>query len=132
MSDHIGRLNTLRVVLLLSGIAMPLLFLNRQDVTLFYIFLSIVYYCYGAQFSVYPALSADLYGTKNMGLNYGLLLLAWGAAGVLGPMLGGQIYVATGQYQWAFYVAAILSFVAVAVLFAAKKPAHSSPGSAGH
>ncbi len=122
MSDHIGRVNTLRLVLFISAIAMPILFLTRQDVTLFYLSLSVVYYCYGAQFSVYPSLSADFYGTKNMGLNYGLLLVAWGAAGVLGPFLGGQVYVATGQYRWAFYVAGALSLVGLGVLFAAKAP----------
>jgi OFA family oxalate/formate antiporter-like MFS transporter len=122
MSDHVGRVNTLRIVLLLSAIAMPILFLGRQDVAIFYASLSLVYYCYGAQFSVYPSLSADFYGTKNMGLNYGLLLLAWGAAGVLGPFLGGRVYVATGEYQWAFYIAAALSLVALGALFAANSP----------
>jgi len=107
---------------LLSAIAMPILFLGRQDVAIFYASLSLVYYCYGAQFSVYPSLSADFYGTKNMGLNYGLLLLAWGAAGVLGPFLGGRVYVATGEYQWAFYIAAALSLVALGALFAANSP----------
>jgi OFA family oxalate/formate antiporter-like MFS transporter len=132
VSDHLGRLNMLRIALFISGIAMPLLFLSRRDVVLFYIALSVVYYCYGAQFSVYPSLSADFYGTKNMGLNYGLLLLAWGAAGVLGPFLGGRAYVATGSYQWAFYIAAALSFVAVAVLFAAKTPEGAGTGHSGH
>jgi OFA family oxalate/formate antiporter-like MFS transporter len=122
MSDHVGRVNTLRIVLLLSAIAMPILFLGRKDVAIFYASLSLVYYCYGAQFSVYPSLSADFYGTKDMGLNYGLLLLAWGAAGVLGPYLGGRVYVATGEYQWAFYIAAALSLVATGALFAASAP----------
>jgi MFS transporter, OFA family, oxalate/formate antiporter len=127
ISDHIGRLNTLRIALLISAMAMPILFLARKDVTFFYLSLSVVYYCYGTQFSVYPSLSADFYGTKNMGLNYGLLLLAWGAAGVLGPFLGGRVYVVTGEYQRAFYTAAALSLVAVAVLFTARTPAEPRP-----
>jgi OFA family oxalate/formate antiporter-like MFS transporter len=120
VSDHIGRLTTLRVMLLISSIAMPTLFLTRQDVTLFYVMLVVVYYCYGAQFSLYPSISADFYGTKNMGLNYGLLFLAWGAAGILGPLLGGRVYVLTGEYRWAFYIAGALSLVAVGVLLMAK------------
>jgi OFA family oxalate/formate antiporter-like MFS transporter len=122
ISDHIGRLNTLRIMLVVSAAAMPLLYLGRQDVTLFYVLLGIVYYCYGTQLSVYASTSADFYGTKFIGLNYGLLLLAWGVAGVLGPFLGGRVYVATGEYRWAFFIAAGVELVALATLFLAKNP----------
>ena len=122
ISDHIGRLNTLRVALLVSATAMPLLFLSRQEDTIFYLMLAAVYYCYGTQFSVYPSASADFYGTKNMGLNYGLLLMAWGVAGTLGPYLGGRVYVATGEYRWAFYTAGALSIVALGIALLTRPP----------
>jgi len=122
MSDHAGRLNTLRALLFVSACAMPALFAWRENVTLFYVLLAVVYYCYGTQLSVYASTSADFYGTKNVGFNYGLLLTAWGAAGILGPFLGGRVYVATGQYQWAFFIAAALSLVALATLAMARNP----------
>jgi len=122
MSDYAGRLNTLRVMLLVSACAMPLLFLFRENVAFFYALLALVYYCYGTQLSVYASTSADFYGTKNVGFNYGLLLLAWGVAAILGPFLGGRVYVATGEYRWAFFVAAGLSLVALATLFLARNP----------
>ena len=96
LSDYVGRLNTLRVMLLVSATAMPLLFLFRGNIVLFYLLLGVVYYCYGTQLSVYASTSADFYGTKYVGFNYGLLLLAWGVAAILGPFLGGRVYVATG------------------------------------
>ena len=34
-----------------------------------------------------PSYSAQCFGTRYMGLNYGLVLTAWGAAGLLGPVL---------------------------------------------
>src|SRR6266545_1327904 len=126
MSDHAGRLNTLRVMLFVSACAMPLLFLFRDQVALFYALLAIVYYCYGTQLSVYASTSADFYGTKHVGFNYGLLLLAWGVAGILGPFLGGRVYVATGEYRWAFYVAAMVSAAALGILSFAKNP-HAEP-----
>jgi OFA family oxalate/formate antiporter-like MFS transporter len=122
ISDHIGRLNTLRIVLIISAIAMPLLFVARTDVVLFYSLLGIVYYCYGTQLSVYASTSADFYGTKYIGLNYGLLLLAWGLAGILGPYLGGRVFVLTHEYRWAFYAAAMLEVVALGALLIAKNP----------
>jgi MFS transporter, OFA family, oxalate/formate antiporter len=125
MSDYAGRLNTLRVMLLVSACAMPLLFLFRENVALFYLLLALVYYCYGTQLSVYASTSADFYGTKNVGFNYGLLLLAWGVAAILGPFLGGRVYVVTGEYRWAFFVAAGLSILALATLSLARNP-HAS------
>jgi OFA family oxalate/formate antiporter-like MFS transporter len=124
LSDHAGRLNTLRVLLLVSAVAMPTLFLVRENLVLFYLVLAAVYYCYGTQLSVYASTSADFYGTKNVGFNYGLLLLAWGVAAILGPFLGGRVFVATGEYRIAFFIAAGLSVVAMGTLFLAKTPRH--------
>jgi OFA family oxalate/formate antiporter-like MFS transporter len=129
MSDHLGRLNTLRIMLLVSSAAMPALFTLRESLPFFYALLAVVYYCYGAQLSVYASTSADFYGTKNVGFNYGLLLLAWGVAGILGPFLGGRVYVATSEYRWAFYVAAIVSTAALGTLSLAKHP-HAEPAHA--
>jgi OFA family oxalate/formate antiporter-like MFS transporter len=126
MSDYAGRLNTLRVVLVASACAMPLLFLFREDVVLFYALLAAVYYCYGTQLSVYASTSADFFGTKNVGFNYGLLLLAWGVAAVFGPFLGGRVYVATGEYRYAFFVAAAMSIAALVTLVFARSP-HEPP-----
>ncbi len=120
LSDHFGRLNTLRLMVLVSTVAMPLLFVMRENLTAFFILLCIVYYCYGTQLSVYASTCADIWGTKNLGFNYGLLLLAWGVAGILGPVLGGRVYVATGEYRWAFFIAAALSLVSLAALFVAE------------
>src|SRR5262245_20624045 len=55
MSDHAGRLNTIRAMLVVQMVAMPALFLLRGNVTPFYALLAIVYYCYGTQLSVYAS-----------------------------------------------------------------------------
>lgn len=122
ISDGSGRLNTLRAMLIVSAIAMPALYLLREQVIPFYILLCVVYYCYGTQLSVYASTSADFYGTKYIGLNYGLLLAAWGVAGILGPFLGGRVFVVTGNYGLAFFIAAGVELVALAVLIFARKP----------
>ena len=126
MSDYAGRVNTLRLMLLISACAMPLLYLFRENVALFYALLFAVYYCYGTQLSVNASTSADFFGTKNVGFNYGLLLLAWGVAAILGPFLGGRVYVATGEYRYAFFVAAAMSIAALVTLAFARSP-HEQP-----
>jgi OFA family oxalate/formate antiporter-like MFS transporter len=123
ISDHVGRLNTLRLVVLVSAIAMPALYMFRANPILFFGALFVVYYCYGTQLSVNAATSADFYGTRNFGLNYGLLLLAWGvAAGFLGGLIAGKVHDATGTYQMAFFSSTAISLAALGALFVAKNP----------
>ena len=125
MSDHLGRLLTVRAVLIVSTLAAPALFAFSTSAVLFYILLFIVYYAYGTQLSVYTALAGDFYGPKHSAANYGILLLAWGTAGIFGPLIGGQVFGATGSYQVAFWLASAASVASLALLFFAKPPAES-------
>ena len=91
LSDTVGRIKTLSLMVLLSAIVLPLLG-RIHSLILLWPLLFVVYYCYGTQLSLYASTTADFFGAKNIGANYGLVLLAWGAAGVLGPKLGGRLY----------------------------------------
>ncbi len=122
MSDHLGRLRTVRVVLVAGLFAAPALYIFRESVAAFYILLFIVYYAYGTQLSVYTALAGDFYGPKHSAANYGILLLAWGTAGIFGPLIGGEVFTSTGSYQMAFYLAAGASLGSLLLLSVAKPP----------
>jgi OFA family oxalate/formate antiporter-like MFS transporter len=130
MSDHFGRLQTLRVILFTSMVATAGLFYFRMELAAFYVLLYVVYYCYGTQLSVYTALAGDFWGTKYLATNYGLLLLAWGFAGIMGPQLGSRLFDATHSYQYAFFGAAGLALAALLLLVTVGKP-KSSPVYAG-
>lgn len=99
-------------MVLVSAVTMPLLFAFREEVTLFYILVAAVYWGYGTQLSVFASTTGDLYGTKNLGVNYGVLFTAWGAAGTLGPLVAGRVFDATKSYQYVFYAAGVLALVA--------------------
>jgi OFA family oxalate/formate antiporter-like MFS transporter len=122
LSDHLGRLSTLRAIIVFSMIATPLLYVERNNILFFYVLLFVVYYCYGTQLSVYTALAGDFYGPKYLATNYGLLLLAWGFAGVLGPVIGSRVFAATSSYEWAFFGAAILAAAALVNLTIVRPP----------
>jgi OFA family oxalate/formate antiporter-like MFS transporter len=122
MSDKFGRLNTLKIMVLISAIAMPSLFLWRQQAALFWAFVIVVYWCYGTQLSVFAATTADFFGTKNFGMNYGVLFTAWGAAGILGPLIAGFVYDAFGDYRYAFFTTGALALIALGALSMAKAP----------
>jgi OFA family oxalate/formate antiporter-like MFS transporter len=125
MSDRLGRLSTIKTMILISAVAMPALFLWRQQALLFFVLVAVVYWCYGTQLSVFASTTADFYGTKSLGLNYGVLFTAWGAAGILGPAIAGRTFVASGDYRVAFYTAGALALVAFASLSMAKAPTKS-------
>jgi len=116
LSDALGRVTTLRVMVLASAVAMPALFAWRTETVLFFVLVACVYWCYGTQLSVFASATADLYGTRHLGLNYGVLFTAWGAAGIFGPMIGGRVFDSFGDYRYAFYAASALAVIAFASL----------------
>ena len=123
ISDAIGRLNVLRLMIGISMIAMPVLYLVGGNVALLYVAVFVVYWCYGTQLSVNASTTADFWGTKNAGLNYGMLFTAWGVAGYFGAKIGGEMYDKYKNYQMAFYTAGVLAAVALICELAAKRPA---------
>ncbi|MGI9103671.1 MAG: L-lactate MFS transporter [Terriglobales bacterium] len=123
MSDAIGRINVLRLMIGASAIAMPILYMVGGNVVGLYIAVFVVYWCYGTQLSVNGAAASDFWGTKNAGINYGMLFTAWGVAGIIGPRIGGVLFDKYKNYQAAFYTAAVLAGVALVCELLAKRPA---------
>jgi OFA family oxalate/formate antiporter-like MFS transporter len=123
MSDAIGRLNVLRLMIGLSVVCMPLLYMAGSNITLLYALVFAVYWCYGTQLSVNGSATSDFWGTKNAGINYGMLFTAWGVAGIIGPRIGGVLFDKYKNYQAAFYWAAGLAAVALVCELLAKRPA---------
>src|SRR5207245_1920294 len=65
MSDALGRLNVLRLMIAISMIAMPVLYNVGGNVAALYVVVFIVYWCYGTQLSVNASTTSDFWGTKN-------------------------------------------------------------------
>lgn len=122
MSDRLGRINVLRTMIGICIIAMPALYAAGSQVALLYAAVFVVYWCYGTQLSVNGAAASDFWGTKNAGINYGILFTAWGVAGIIGPRIGGVLYDRYHDYQAAFFTAAGLAAVALLCELAAKRP----------
>jgi OFA family oxalate/formate antiporter-like MFS transporter len=126
MSDALGRLNVLRLMIAVSAVAMPLLSLSGGIPAFplyFFVMVFIVYWCYGTQLSVNASTTSDFWGTKNAGINYGMLFTSWGVAGIVGPRIGGVLFDKYGNYQAAFYTAAVLAVIALVAEFLARRPA---------
>ena len=107
ISDYIGRAVTIALVCVIQALAM-FFFADLTTIGAFVVGSAAVGFSYGACLSLFPATTADYWGTKNMGLNYGILFTAWGVGGVIGPTLAGKIADATGSYSAAYTVAGLL------------------------
>lgn len=116
VSDYIGRIRTISFVCLSQALIM-FFFPQFSTVSTFVLGAAVVGFSYGACLALFPATTADYWGTKNLGLNYGILFTAWGVGGVFGPMLAGTIADTTGSYTTAYYISAGLLILAVILTF---------------
>jgi MFS transporter, OFA family, oxalate/formate antiporter len=110
-SDAIGRRNVFLIMFLLQAVLFFLLPAMRAF-TLLALVCFIIISCYGGGFGTMPAFAADYFGTKWVGSIYGLMLTAWGFAGVFGPLLIANIRQATGSYSGALITIACILLVA--------------------
>ncbi len=83
----------------------------------------IVLLCYGGGFGTMPAFAADYFGAQNVGSVYGLMLTAWGFAGVFGPLLIARIRQGTGHYAGALHILGIVLLVSAAIPLIVRPPA---------
>jgi len=120
ISDKIGRTNTLFVVMAVQMLNM-LAFKHYDSIYLVMFGALLAGTCFGAVLSIFPAFTADQFGIKNHGANYGVVYLAYGASGVLAPFIADYIYDKYGTYSIAYVVCAAMMLLALFVNFALKR-----------
>jgi len=126
-SDIIGRNNAYMLNCGVSAVAMICIpyAIATKSVFLLFLLAGIGYWQYGGGLALMPSFTADFYGPKNLGFNYGLVFIGW-ACGAFMPRLAGMIRDATGSFNIAFYLSAVLLIVAIILAFITKKPKHAS------
>jgi OFA family oxalate/formate antiporter-like MFS transporter len=120
-SDFVGR----RRVFLMMFVAQAIVFgvLSRAHSFGVLAFLAIlVLLCYGGGFGTMPAFAADFFGAQNVGSIYGLMLTAWGAAGVVGPSLIAWVRQTSGNYTDALELIAGIMLVSAVLPFVIRPP----------
>lgn len=122
LSDAMGR----RWVFLIMFLVQVVVFWLMPRVHSFPAFTAmafIILLCYGGGFGTMPAFAADYFGAENVGSVYGLMLTAWGFAGVFGPLLIAYIRQDTGRYTEALYVIAGVMLVSAVIPLIVRPPA---------
>ncbi len=121
ISDKLERKMTLLIIFGIQVICFAFFSQFTTTLTLF-IGTAFVAFAFGGMLSLFPAITCDYFGVKNLGVNYGLVFTAWGAGGVFGPLLGGMVRDATGAYGAAFAVSAVLSALGIIITTVIKPP----------
>ncbi|HUA22628.1 MAG TPA: OFA family MFS transporter [Steroidobacteraceae bacterium] len=88
-SDYMGRKNTYFVFFVLGTVLYSVVPTAGKmgSVGLFVLCFLVIISMYGGGFATIPAYLKDMFGTRYVGAIHGLLLTAWSAAGVFGPVL---------------------------------------------
>lgn len=141
ISDLIGRKSTLVAMFLIC--AAGLLALDwLRSFPLYLLGVCVIGLCFGGFLATYPAVTADFFGTKHMGVNYGWMFSAFGAGGLIGPWMAARLMkvvaevpyfakagaetiqktFAVGDYRPAFLTAGIACAVAGVLVLAVRKP----------
>ncbi len=121
LSDVVGRRTVFVALFAIQAVvcfALPLV--GRYDHLLVLACISLC--CYGGGFGTMPALVADYFGARNVGRVYGLMLTAWSAGAILGPLIVSRLRDATGQYTSGLHVIAAIMAVATVLPLALHAP----------
>jgi OFA family oxalate/formate antiporter-like MFS transporter len=133
LSDKIGRRWTLCLVLTLQAllmlVAIPVTASKDMAAVAIVLLAAFIGANYGANLSLFPSYTKDLWGLKTFGMNYGVLFTAWGVGGFVLPRVQQMLYEASknadgtgGSYMSSFLVASVLLLGGTALTFLIKPP----------
>lgn len=121
ISDKIGRKTSIIIMAATQGVFVFLFqWMAGNEYTL-YLFAMLIGFNFGGNFALFPTITADTFGTKYVGQNYGWVFLAYAIGGIFGPIMGGKLG-DMGNFPLAFTICGILCMLAV-VTIAMVKPA---------
>ncbi|HMB81735.1 MAG TPA: OFA family MFS transporter, partial [Vicinamibacterales bacterium] len=121
LSDVIGRRPVFLAMFVVQAIVFWIL-PSAHSLTLFAALTVLVLLCYGGGFGTMPAFAADYFGAEHVGSIYGLMLTAWGVAGILGPTLMAALRERSGGYDGALRLIAALMLVSAVIPLLVRPP----------
>jgi len=121
LSDKLGRKTSIITMTAIQGIVVILFTYMAGSEILLYVGATLIGFNFGGNFALFPTITADTFGAKNVGQNYPWIFLAYGFGGIIGPILGGKLG-DIGNFPLAFTIAGIAVLIGT-VLTIMVKPA---------
>ena len=128
VSDKIGRKMSIFLMCLFQGIIMLLFYKMGGAAITLIIGACIIGFNFGGNFALFPAITADYFGNKNVGLNYGYVFVSYGIAGVIGPQIAGYFKDAAkgggdpSIWVTPFIIAGVVCLLGAAITLISKPP----------
>lgn len=112
LSDKMGRKRTLAGIFFLQAVlmfaAIPITGSDSAGAPLLMLLATLIGFNYGANLSLFPSYTKDLWGMKNFGVNYGIVFSAWGVGGFIMSRASQEFVAASGTFATSFLAAGIL------------------------
>ncbi|MBM4301765.1 MAG: OFA family MFS transporter [Deltaproteobacteria bacterium] len=122
-SDKIGRGNAYALNCSICAVCLFLMpsIIGAKNVFFLFLAVGIAFWQFAGGLALMPAFTADFFGPKNLGMNYGMVFIGWGC-GFFMARLGGSIKDWTGTLDYAFYISAVILIAGVIVSRVNKRP----------
>jgi OFA family oxalate/formate antiporter-like MFS transporter len=122
VSDHLGRENAIFVSFILEALSVFALLQLINRPVWFVALSGLCFFAWGNIFSLFPAITGDLYGNKWATTNYGIVYTAKGvAAGFAGPGAA-WLFAKTGSWTKVFWAMIVCDLVAAFMALLWLKP----------
>ena len=105
LSDKIGREKTALTIILVTALCS--LFLCFVQGFVFMATVALIAFCYGGYSGIYPVLTADYFGIKNVGSNFGAVMMGFALSALIFPLIFAMI----GDVTVKFIVLAALAVI---------------------
>ena len=105
LSDKLGRKRSVIIMTASQAVFLFGFTYMAGDVWLLYIGAALIGFNFGGNFALFPTLTADIFGSNRVGQNYPVVFLAYGAGGIIMPILGGTLG-DMGNFPLAFTISA--------------------------
>jgi OFA family oxalate/formate antiporter-like MFS transporter len=122
LADFLNYKKAMLLMFIIQAILMLVYFSTNVNALYFLIITCAIFFCFGGNFSLFPTATADLFGSKNLGENYGIVFTAYGVAGFIGAVGVNLLVMAFGNYLLLFVVMGIMSIVSAILALIIKPP----------
>jgi nitrate/nitrite transporter NarK len=124
LSDKIGRVLTLVIILIFQAALMFAsisLTSGNSSALVIVLLATFIGFNYGTNLSLFPSFTKGFWGMRNFGVNYGVLMSAWGLGGFALSRLSQTLFAHTGNHQLSFIIAGVSLSVCALLTFVLNK-----------
>ncbi|HXW89154.1 MAG TPA: oxalate/formate MFS antiporter [Terriglobales bacterium] len=122
ISDYVGRENAMFSAFLIEGLAIWLWLQTIHKPLMFVLLSSLVFFAWGEIFSLFPSITADLYGRRWATTNYGVVYTSKGTASIFSAPVAAFVMYKTGSWVPVFYVMIVCDVIAALMALFWLKP----------